>query len=89
MQNGATRPLAGEKANQRRIRKKIKAHKIQYANCARNIPMKENSVYVVYASHVLNIMLEVQMARFLGEMNRVLRVGGILRLSVPCFDRYV
>lgn len=69
--------------------KKIEDHKIQYANCARSIPMKENSVDVVYASHVLNALPERQMTGFLGEAKRVLRVGGILRLSVPCFDRYV
>jgi predicted SAM-dependent methyltransferase len=55
---------------------------IRYAN-ALNIPHQENSVEVIYSSHMLEHLDRYQASKFLAEVRRVLRPGGILRLALP------
>jgi predicted SAM-dependent methyltransferase len=45
------------------------------------------TVDLVYMCHVLEHIKTPQVKRVLGEMQRILKVGGILRLSVPDFDQ--
>lgn len=45
-----------------------------------------NSVDLIYASHCLEHFSYSQVSQVLSEWYRVLKVGGILRLSVPDFD---
>jgi predicted SAM-dependent methyltransferase len=55
---------------------------------SKGIPFPNNSVDVVYHSHVLE-HLDRDVARtFLVEIHRVLRPGGIVRVVVPDFERY-
>jgi predicted SAM-dependent methyltransferase len=50
-------------------------------------PFADGSAGLVYASHCLEHFPRATVPRVLAEWRRVLRPGGILRLSVPDFDR--
>lgn len=50
-------------------------------------PFTDGSAALVYASHCLEHFPHAAVPRVLAEWRRVLRPGGILRLSVPDFDR--
>lgn len=52
-------------------------------------PFRDGSAALVYACHCLEHFCTAEIPRVLGEWYRVLRPGGILRLSVPDFDRLV
>jgi len=61
----------------------IKVNEINYADVSRRIPEPDNSVEVLYSSHMLE-HLDVNKAKFfLQESRRVLSHGGIIRISVP------
>lgn len=49
-------------------------------------PFSDNSVDLVYACHCLEHLPFAQIPRVLKEWHRVLKPGGILRVSVPDFD---
>jgi SAM-dependent methyltransferase len=50
---------------------------------------KDNSVDLIYASHVLEHIPRMKTFSTLLEWNRVLKVGGMLRVGVPDFDATV
>ena len=54
--------------------------KLEYAN---------NSVSEIYASHILEHFSHLRTVDILKEWHRVLEDGGILKLSVPDFDRMI
>jgi predicted SAM-dependent methyltransferase len=56
---------------------------IIWADAARHIPQPNNSVEVLYSSHMLEHLDRNQSISFLKEARRVLISGGIIRLSVP------
>ena len=47
---------------------------------------KTNTFDLVYASHILEHFKKKQVLKVLAEWVRVLKPGGILRISVPCFE---
>lgn len=49
----------------------------------------DESVDLVYMCHILEHIRTPQLADVLREMRRLLKVGGVLRLSVPDFDRLI
>lgn len=49
----------------------------------RRFPFKDNSVDVIYASHLLEHFTKEEGIQFLKECHRVLRTNGILRIVVP------
>ncbi|NET28731.1 methyltransferase domain-containing protein [Okeania sp. SIO1I7] len=49
-------------------------------------PFKDNSVDLIYGSHCLEHFSHRMISQVLNEWFRVLKEGGILRLSVPDFD---
>ena len=49
----------------------------------------DETVDLVYMCHVLEHIKSPQVGRVLHEMHRVLKAGGVLRLSVPDFDRLI
>lgn len=56
---------------------------IQYANAARKIPLKSNSVETLYCSHMLEHLDKDEADRFFVEAYRVLEPKGWIRVSVP------
>lgn len=51
--------------------------------------LADSTVALIYASHVLEHFGRHEVGRVLREWHRVLRPGGVLRLSVPDFDAVV
>lgn len=49
----------------------------------------DNSVDLIYSAHVLEHFGRNETERVLGEWHRVLKLGGILRLAVPDFEKVV
>lgn len=49
-------------------------------------PFADNSVDLIYASHCLEHFSHLKVRDVLAEWYRVLKAGGVLRLSVPDFD---
>lgn len=47
---------------------------------------EDNSVDLIYCSHAFEYFDRIQAVNVLKEWNRVLKVGGILRLAVPDFE---
>jgi SAM-dependent methyltransferase len=62
---------------------------IRYANASARIPSADNSVDVVYSSHMFEHLDRREARAFLLEVRRVLRPGGVLRLAVPDLSRLV
>jgi SAM-dependent methyltransferase len=62
---------------------------IRWANAAKRIPEKDDSVDVIYCSHMLEHLDKREVCGFLNEARRVLRKGGVIRLSVPDLRRLV
>ncbi len=58
-------------------------NKIRWADATRHIPLKNNSVAVLYSSHMLEHLDREEAQSFLKEAQRVLQPGGTIRLSVP------
>lgn len=50
---------------------------------------RDNTVTLVYASHVLEYFDRVEVKKVLAEWRRVLKRGGILRIAVPDFEALV
>ena len=60
---------------------------IDYRHDVRALPMfEDNSVSLIYASHLLEYFDRFEVQRILREWYRVLISGGILRLAVPDFE---
>jgi SAM-dependent methyltransferase len=60
---------------------------IMVYDLSRGIPAADNSVDAVYHSHLLEHLDRAVAERFVREVHRVLRPGGIQRISVPDFER--
>jgi predicted SAM-dependent methyltransferase len=58
-------------------------NEIVWANAAKSVPLPDNSVEVLYSSHMLEHLDRVEAKRFLHEARRVLAPDGIVRLAVP------
>jgi len=58
---------------------------IKYHNIKILYPFEDNSVDLIYASHVIEYFDREEIISILTEWKRVLKPGGILRLAVPNF----
>jgi len=56
---------------------------IRYANASRRIPHAGETVDAIYSSHMIEHLDRREAAIFLAECRRVLKPGGVLRLSAP------
>jgi predicted SAM-dependent methyltransferase len=65
------------------------AHKIEHGDVTKRLPLADNSVEVLYSSHMIEHLDRDEMDCFLREAMRVLQPGGILRLAFPDIRLYV
>lgn len=60
-----------------------KQNDIGWSNAADHIPHQDNTVEVIYSSHMIEHMEKEDVYNFLRESHRVLSKKGIIRISVP------
>jgi predicted SAM-dependent methyltransferase len=60
-----------------------------HRNLKNGIPLKDNSVDVIYNSHLLEHIPYPQLIFFLKECRRVLKVGGYMSVCVPDAKKYI
>ena len=68
---------------------KVIEENIKFANAGKYIPEKDNSVDILYSSHMLEHLDKEETNQFLKEARRILVLGGIIRVVVPDFDKLV
>ena len=64
-------------------------NRIEYGDATRGLPLADNSVEVLYTSHMLEHLDQTEVSMFLKEAKRLLMSGGILRLAVPDIKKQV
>lgn len=62
---------------------------IEYGDATKRLPIESRSVDVLYSSHMLEHLDRNEADRFLKEVFRVLRPGGIIRIVVPDIKKQV
>ncbi len=67
----------------------VKKENIKWADATKHIPERDESVDVVYSSHMLEHFDKEEVKKFLHEAYRVLKSGGIIRLAVPNIRYFV
>jgi predicted SAM-dependent methyltransferase len=65
-----------------------KSKKIKWAD-AKKLPVSDNSVEIIYSSHMLEHLDRVDAKSFIAEAHRVLMVGGVIRLCMPDLKRMI
>ena len=63
-----------------------KKKKIHHCNVAASIPEKENSIDLIYSSHMVEHLDKAETSLFFKNCIKILKPGGILRIVVPDFD---
>lgn len=76
-------------ADQQVFAKVAQNAKIEWANVTKHIPAADNSVEIVYSSHMFEHLDRSEAQRFLQEVLRVLVPAGIIRLAVPDIARLI
>ena len=90
--NGLLRSLlmaTGQARGREEYMRIIRANDIRWANATRQIPESDESVDVIYTSHMIEHLTRGELDRFLNEAKRVLKPGAILRAVVPDLDIHV
>ncbi len=65
---------------------KLKKHKFIHHNLLYGIPFTDNSVDYLYSSQTLEHFYSDQAEKFIQESYRVLKPGGLIRLTIPDLD---
>lgn len=65
------------------------SHRIEYGDVLKGLPVQSGSVDVVYSSHVIALLDRAEADVFLAEVLRILRSGGVFRISIPDFKIWV
>lgn len=60
---------------------------VKYHNVKKKLPFKDNSVSIIYHSHILEHLEKPHATKFIKECYRVLEKGGIMRIAVPDFEK--
>jgi predicted SAM-dependent methyltransferase len=58
-------------------------NKVFFANASKSIPEPDDSVSVIYSSHMFEHLDRHEATQFLAECYRVLKPNGIIRLAIP------
>jgi predicted SAM-dependent methyltransferase len=66
-----------------------RSQKIDYGDVVRGLPISDGAVEVLYSSHMLEHLGAKSVSLFLAEAKRIMRPGGILRISVPDIRKQV
>lgn len=69
--------------SQEQFLKLLNNHRFVHHDLGRGIPFNDSSVDFIFTSHFLEHLFERQAERLLEESFRVLKSGGVLRVSVP------
>jgi predicted SAM-dependent methyltransferase len=70
--------------DQLRFGRVARQYGVRWANAVQRIPLPDQSVEVVYASHMIeHLDREYEVPAFLGNLQRVLVADGIVRFAVP------
>jgi len=67
----------------------VRSNKIEYGDVTKGLQLSNSSVDVLYSSHLLEHLDQNETATFLKEARRILRSGGIIRLTVPDLHKQV
>ena len=70
-------------AQQHSFIKYARKHAIEYGDATKGLCLQSNSTEVVYSSHMLEHLDQVEAVQFLKEVQRILAHDGIIRLVVP------
>jgi SAM-dependent methyltransferase len=62
---------------------------LHYLDLTQPLPYPDGAFEAVFGSHVLEHLTPGEAATLLGELHRVLRPGGIVRIAVPDLDRVI
>jgi len=62
---------------------------IEYGDAIKGLPVKDETVEVLYSSHMLEHLDRNEADKFLKEAYRILLPGGIIRISVPDIKKQV
>jgi SAM-dependent methyltransferase len=65
------------------------ARNIRFANATVRIPCPTGSAEAVYCSHMIEHLDRVEAYAFMGEVHRILRPGGVVRIAAPDVARLV
>lgn len=63
-------------------------HKIKYGNALR-LKYADNSIDIIYTSHMLEHLTREELKVFLRQASRILKPGGILRIVIPDMRRII
>jgi predicted SAM-dependent methyltransferase len=66
-----------------------KKNKILFANATKKIPLENESVEILYSSHMIEHIAKTQVNKFLQEVHRVMHKNGVFRLILPDFDSQI
>lgn len=66
-----------------------KKNNIKYADATKNIPLPSGSVEAIYTSHMLEHLSRKGAKSFLYEAKRILKMDGVLRVSIPDLKIYI
>ena len=62
---------------------------IEYGDATKGLPMQDKSVDVLYSSHMLEYLDRDEADKFIKDVFRVLRAGGVIRIAVPDIKKQV
>lgn len=66
-----------------------KLNAIGWADVTNKIPVPNQSVEIIYSSHMLEHLDLSEVEMFLTEVKRILIKGGILRLAIPDLEKFI
>jgi predicted SAM-dependent methyltransferase len=64
-----------------------RARNVRFANATGRIPCADDSAAAVYGSYMIEHLDRAEARAFLGEVRRILRPGGVLRIAAPDLAR--